>query len=355
MDRSEKEVVRAHHRNKFRSLRKVLFHLLHLGGDFFIHGGCIGTCCLEYHVKNGRFTIHFTTETIGHRTQLHIGHVFQAEYRTVALRTDHRILKFFHALQPTAVFHGKLEHILRTFAQRTGRSFNVLLAQHGSYIRRNQAVLCHPLRLQPDTHTIGITQLHNVSYPFDTFDLGKYVNIQIVGKEGLIVTSIVADHSTDLEEASLTFLRAYTDFSYLGGQQSLCLGYTVLYIYRRHVGVGALFEVNLYNSQTGIGSCGSDIHHILHTIDTFFQRHDNAVHHCLSIGTRILGAYIYRRRRNVRILLYRQRKERNKPYDQNQHGDGYSHHRPLYKYVSFHNSVSFLFNLCTLTHQPGTF
>ena len=350
MDRSEKEVVGTHHRDELCSLRQTLFHLFHLGSNFLIHSGCIGACRLEYHVKNSRFAIHLTAEAISHRTQLYIGYILQAEYRTVALRTDYGILEFLHTLQSSAILHGKLEDILRTLTQRTGRSFNVLLTQHGSNIRRNQGILRHPFRFQPDTHTVCISQFHYISYSLYAFDLRQYIDVQIIGKERLIITPVVADQSTNLEEAGLTLLRAYTDFGYLGRQQTLCLSYTVLHIHCRHIRIRTLLKVNLYNSEAGVGCRGSDIHHILHTIDTLFQRHDDAVHYCLGISARILSTYIYCGRCNVRILLYRQRKERNKPYDQNQHGDGDSHHRPLYKYISFHNLSPFLFYLCALTH-----
>ena len=67
-----------------------------------------------------------------------------------------------------------------------------------------------------------------------------------------------------------------------------------------------------------------------------------SVQHGFGIGAGVVGTDIYRRRRNVRILFHRQRKERNEPYHQNQYGDGDSHHRPFYKYVSFHLNGSLI-------------
>ena len=86
-----------------------------------------------------------------------------------------------------------------------------------------------------------------------------------------------------------------------------------------------------------------DIHHVFHPVDALFQRHDDAVHHSFGIGARIAGGYIDRGRCDVGILLHRQGEERDKPYGENQHGDGDSHHRPFDKYISFHNqSPSYL-------------
>src|SRR5699024_12684796 len=39
----------------------------------------------------------------------------------------------------------------------------------------------------------------------------------------------------------------------------------------------------IYSRRTGIGGSGSHVHHVFHTVDTFFQRHDDAVHHRIGI------------------------------------------------------------------------
>ena len=49
----------------------------------FVDSGCIGTCCLEHHEKNSRFTVHLATETVRQRTQFHISHIFQAKYLVI--------------------------------------------------------------------------------------------------------------------------------------------------------------------------------------------------------------------------------------------------------------------------------
>ena len=44
-----------------------------------------------------------------------------------------------------------------------------------------------PFRFQPDAHTVGITQLHYVTHTFDTFDLRNHVDVEVIGKERLVV------------------------------------------------------------------------------------------------------------------------------------------------------------------------
>ena len=216
MDRCEQEVVRTHHRHKLRSLRKILLHYIHLSSDLLIHSRCIGTCHLEYHEHNGRFTVHLTLETIGKCTQFHVSHLFQTEHRTVALRTDNRVPKFIHTLQTSAILHRELENIHRVLTQRTCRRFDILFTEHGCYIRWNQPVLGHQFRFQPDTHTIGIAQLHDVAHAFYTFDLRNHINVQIIGKECLVIITIRTDKRVDLQETGLTLLGSHTDLGHFG-------------------------------------------------------------------------------------------------------------------------------------------
>jgi len=172
--------------------------------------------------------------------------------------------------------------------------------------------------------------------------LRNHVDVEVIGKEGLVVASVGAYQSTDLQEAGLSLLGSHTDFRYFGRQQSLRFGYAVLYVHRSHVGVRALLEVDLYGGRTGIGGGRADVHHVLHTVDALLQRHDDTVQYGFGICTGVVGADVHRGRRNVRILFHRQRKERDKPYHQNQYGYGDSHHRPLYKYISFHLNGSLI-------------
>ena len=87
---SEEEVVRTHHGDELR---------------------------LEDHIEHGRLAVHLTAETISHSAQFHIRHIFQTEYRAVFTRADNGVLKLFHALQSSAIFHRELEDVLRTLAQ----------------------------------------------------------------------------------------------------------------------------------------------------------------------------------------------------------------------------------------------
>ena len=76
----------------------------------------------------------------------------------------------------------------------------------------------HSFGVQPDTHTIGITQLHYVTYAFDTFDTWDDVDVEVVSEKGLVKSSVSADKCVDLQEAGLSFLSADTDTGYFSRQ-----------------------------------------------------------------------------------------------------------------------------------------
>ena len=70
-----------------------------------------------------------------------------------------------------------------------------------------------------------------------------------------------------------------------------------------------------------------------HTVDLLLKRHDDRVEHGLGVGTHVVGAHAYRRRRNVRVLLDRQRHQSDTAQDDRQDGDDGREHRAFYKVV----------------------
>ena len=74
--------------------------------------------------------------------------------------------------------------------QRTGRRFQVLLSQQTSDITGHQSILRHAFGVHPNTHTVGVTQLHHVAHTLDTLDTGYYVDIKVVTQEVLVVETI---------------------------------------------------------------------------------------------------------------------------------------------------------------------
>ena len=139
----------------------------------------------------------------------------------------------------------------------------------------------------------------------------NHVDVEVIGKERLVVAPVGAHQSADLQEAGLPLLGSHTDFRHFGGQQSLRLGYAVLYVHRCHIGVGTLLEVDGDVARTAVGGARTHIHHIFHTVNLVLQRSDNGVKHRLGIGTLVSRTYRYGGRCNVRVLGDRQGSQTN--------------------------------------------
>ena len=120
-----------------------------------------------------------------------------------------------------------------------------------------------------------------------------------------------------LQNTGLALHGRHTHLGNFHRELSRSFGHTVLHVDRRHIGVSALLEINGDGNRTGIGGAGSHISHILHTVDSFFQRCDNALLQCFRTGTEIIGAYHDGRRGNIGILFYGQGKQPDDAQDDN--------------------------------------
>ena len=137
MDRSEKEVVRTHHRHEFQTFGKVFFDVFQQFSDVFVYFRGVRAGYLEYHERTTRMAVYITVESIGLCTQFHTGYVLKTQYITIGHGAYNYVLEFFDAFQTTFVFHGELECVLGIFTQRAGRGFQVLFTQHGCHIGWN--------------------------------------------------------------------------------------------------------------------------------------------------------------------------------------------------------------------------
>ena len=81
-----------------------------------------------------------------------------------------------------------LERLVSLFTERTRSSLHVLFSQHVRYIVRHQLILCHYIRLQPDTHRIIGTQYVGITDPWYTLYFRNQVDLCIVFQKFLVVT-----------------------------------------------------------------------------------------------------------------------------------------------------------------------
>ena len=117
--------------------------------------------------------------------------------------------------------------------------------------------------------------------------------------------------------------------------------HAVLHVYRRHVRVGSLLEIDVDGSIARIRCRGSHIGHVFHAVDGFFQRGYHCLLHSFSVCSRISCGYVDGRRCDVGVLFHRQGKHGNHAQQYNHHRDNARKHRAVYKKSQVH-FVSFL-------------
>ena len=117
----------------------------------------------------------------------------------------------------------------------------------------------------------------------------------------------------------------------------------VLHVDGSHVRVGALLEIHCNHTRTVVGGLRSHVGHVLHTIDALLKRRNNGVQHRLCIGTSIGGLHRNGRRRNIGVLLDRQRNDSDDTQQHEEDGDHRREHRALYKVCKCHLLIFLLF------------
>ena len=197
-----------------------------------------------------------------------------------------------------------------------------MFSQHSTDVTGHQVVLLHHVGFQPDAHGVGLQtgRLH-VADTLNTLDGRDDVDVVIVGQE-LVVVATVTGQREHQHLRGLTLLHGDTDARHLGRQQGLGLLHAVLHVDSTHIRIHALAEQHAELCRTGTG-CRRDVVHTFHTVDALFQWCDDRVLHGLRIGTRIAGPHRYRRRRDVGVLLNRQRHQA----DETQQDDEDRNHR----------------------------
>ena len=332
LDRCEQELGNIHQDDILQPRRITLLQfiqrLLYVAGNL----GSVGTGNLLNHTHHGRLTIIEQVYVILQTTQLNLGNFAQTERLTGSIALDEDILILQWSLQTTLVTQSIFILHIRALTKATRGSLDILLCQSLRNIRRNQSELLHLLWLQPDTHRVvtGRRALH-ITHTIDTLQLRNDVDQGVVGNKLVVVTAIVCSQSEHDDVGTLSLGYGDTHPGNLGRQQRLRLRYTVLYVDRSHIRVRTLLEVNGDLSKTRVRRRRGHISHVLHTVDTLLQRSNDRVQHRLGICTRIGSSYRDGRRRDIRILLDRQRYQADNTQQDEEDGNHRRKYRALYK------------------------
>ena len=347
-DRGQQEVVARHHVDELESFGQVFREVVQQVRDAVVCLFGVSTSQLEAKELNAGLAIRLAVEGVADGSQLHRSDVLQSQHGAVVVGTDDNVLKLCDFFQTSLVLQGILIDVLHAcsvvavdglFAELSGRGFEVLFCQGSCDVLGHDAILSHDVGLHPDAERIGAAKQHDVAHAFQSLQLRDDVDVEIVGDEVLVVLSVDAGEGINLQEGGLSLLSLHAHPCDVGRQQTLCFRDAVLHVHGSHIGVGALLEEDVDGGGTRIGGRGGHVEHVFHAVDTFFQGLDDRVHHGIGTCTRIGGIDADGWRSDVGIRLQRQGEVADSAYEDNHDGDGDSHHRALYEYITFHIKI----------------
>ena len=250
--------------------------------------------------------IHLSRIVVGFIAQLYICHFIESENLTAREGTNDKFTELFRSGISASVFHCVLISVIMIFPKGSRSSFNVLPFQHSGDVRRDKTVLRHLIGFHPDTHTVIGTEQHHITHTPDTLDARFHVYLHVIVQELQIIFPGRVKERECFQFGILLLHGGNTDFCHFGRKQTQGSGYTVLYVYRRHISITSLLEINIYHGITVIRGRGGDISHIFHPVDGLLQRNYNRFLYRFGVGSRIVGKYLNSRRCNIRILFHRQ-------------------------------------------------
>ena len=152
----------------------------------------------------------------------------------------------------------------------------------------------------------------------DTRQLRLDINLRIIGEKAAVEHIIRTIYGELLDIAGLTFTNCQAALHYVAWQASLHGGHTILYIHHGHIGICALTEEYCNAGSTGIRRARRHIHHALHSVDGFLQRHNDALLHGFGVCSRIAAHDAHRGRSYLGKLFKRQTRQSDASHYHNQ-------------------------------------
>ena len=333
----------------FQPRREILSLLLELGFHPFGNVVGVGAGYLLHHTHHRRLVIVFLTHRVGKSAQLYLGHIAQVERLPVVVGADDDVAILGRSLQTTLIAHHVFEAHVALFTKLTRSGLDVLFGQCRCDVARDEPVLLHLVGLQPDTHGVGLgTEVLHVAHTRHTLQGRHDVDIVVVGHELGIVAAVFGRERVHDHVTRLSLGGGHTHLRHLGRQQCLSLRHAVLHVHGGHVGIGALLEVDSNHGHAVVGGLRGHVGHVLHAVNTFLKRGDHGVEHGLSVGTLIDGRHGNGWRRNIGILLDRQRNQADQTQQHKEDGNHRRKHRALYKSCKCHIPVVFKTNFSVI-------
>lgn len=105
---------------------------------------------------------------VGAGAEFDRGHIPEPKHLAVGQRLEDHVLVIDLVFVAAAVLEHILEGVCRLSTQSAGGGLDVLLVEHGGNVGRNQPVLEHLARIEPDAHRVFIAEDVDLAHAGDT-------------------------------------------------------------------------------------------------------------------------------------------------------------------------------------------
>jgi hypothetical protein len=255
------------------------------------------------------------------RTEAHAADVVDADESTVRLRHEDDVAELGGAVKPPVRLNGVLVRLVavgRRGADGARRDLHVLLLERGRDRPGGQIVVGQLLGIQPQPHRVlALAEDGHAAHARDALDIVDDVVLEIVGDERLVVILVVRRHADAHDERAVVLRDLHAGQRHGLRQMTLREIHRVLHV------VGGLIEIAADVERAGDRRAAlarrlrRHVTQTLNAVDGVFED----VRHARLDRERV-GADVGRgdrdgRRRDVRVLRDRQRRNRDDPEQKN--------------------------------------
>ena len=174
-----------------QTLWQILRDTIHLTVNLLDDLRSIRSRCLLYHHDGRRMPIHRIRIVVSISTYLHTSHITKTENLPVSLTPDYDVSKLFRSRETSPIFHRIDIRIVMVLTKSTRSSLYILISQGRRNILRDQLILRHLIRFEPQTHIIVATIHHHLTYTRDALQPRDNVDTHVIVEEILIKLLII--------------------------------------------------------------------------------------------------------------------------------------------------------------------
>ena len=251
---------------------------------------------------------------VGLGAELGAADVAQPHQPAAGARLDDDVLELADLGQPPRGADADLVALTlarRRLADAAGRHLDVLLAQRVDHVAGGDRPGRQPVGIEPDAHRIlALAEDEHLADAGEPLERVLDVDVDVVAHEQRVVLPGLAVDPGAEHEVRRRLLDGDAGGADLGRHPAERLVHAVLHVDRRQVHVARDVEGHGDLRHAGVGARRGHVEHALDAVDRLLERRGDRRFDGLGVGPRVERRHGDLRRRQLRILRHRHRRDR---------------------------------------------